>query len=239
MHTEERERITASTKMTMLMVAIIFWLISFIPIVNFFSDFTAWTIFWLWFKFCGASLNKKWKLNVGSALVGLIPIIGTLISAMPYVIFINIKAVQSEDELYNASLRKNSENSNRQTRRERIIQRQQEQPQANGQGSVVENDNNEGVAPKSDGIRRYESKADTQEMIEKNRRNLEPEYKNALEALSNKPDKTREDKILLSRAQEVLSTGQISPADRSEQVLVDAYNQFLQEKIQSRQTQKK
>src|SRR4051812_25084676 len=101
---EARNRIPLGTQMMMVLVAVCFWIVAFIPIVNIFSDIVAWLIFWFWFKLRGASISRKWALNIGSALAELIPVVGTLISAFPYVIYRNIKAIQKEDAEYNASI---------------------------------------------------------------------------------------------------------------------------------------
>lgn len=98
-----RERIPNSTKNTMLMMAVFLWLLGFIPFVDWVTDPVQWAIFWLWFKMRNASLSKNWRINALSAVVTVIPTVGAILGAFPFVIYRNIRQVQTEDAEYNKS----------------------------------------------------------------------------------------------------------------------------------------
>ncbi len=230
-----RERIGASAKMTMLMVAILFWVVSFIPIVNFFSDAVAWLIFWMWFKFRGASLSKKWKTNLGSAIVGLVPLIGTFISAMPYVIYLNIKAIQTEDEAFNAA---RGEATLTVEQEAYSIKQQRIYTQNDTVGDEYSEEQEDQPNTRTDGIRRYEPKPESEKEKAEKRRLPDAPNGDAYDELKQKPDKTREDDARLSQIAGIRRIHQISPADRSDPALLAAYEQDRKENIQSRQSKK-
>ena len=88
-----RERIGKGTEMAMLMVSSALWLIGLIPFVDWLTDPLQWLIFWLWFKFSGASISKNKFKNIISALVSLFPTIGAFLGAFPVVLYFNIKTI--------------------------------------------------------------------------------------------------------------------------------------------------
>jgi len=92
------------TKDFMLGVSTFTWIVSLFPFLDWLMVPAEWALFWFWFRLCGASLSKDWKRNTVTGIVSLIPTIGAIFGAFPFVIYRNIRRVQQEDAEYNKSL---------------------------------------------------------------------------------------------------------------------------------------
>jgi hypothetical protein len=222
---EPRERIGKVTEAGMLLVASGIWILSFIPLVNYITLPVGWFIFWLWFKICGASLDKSWKLNLTSALVMLVPFIGGILSGFPVVIYRAIRAVQKEDEAYNDEM-EDEITANRRARYEYAMDQQLAYEEAlYRQQEAYEEETEQGQSAEGIQKRKVLEEEDTSTPI----------GQNAYLVVKNKQNKTPEEERLLPEADKVYKTGILSLGSRANPLAVAAYELYRKEAVESRQ----
>jgi flagellar biosynthesis GTPase FlhF len=223
---ERRERITPATKMMMLMAATCLWLLvlvlSIIPFSNDLLDSMLWIIFIFWFWLCGASLTKNKGKNIASFVVGLIPLVGPILSAFPVVIYYNIKTIQKEDAEFNASQKANLQKENQAAQESAMMEQAQIEEEEAAEEDLEEEENTD----EQDG-------ADEEQVEEEQAREPEPEPEeeeptgqDALDMLNNKQNRNKEDNELLRQASEIMRSGNITPAARNNRVLLAAYTKY-------------
>lgn len=244
MNYEPRERIGSMTGMLMMAVCIGLWLIEIvldlIPLVGWILAWltygTAWAIIIMWFRLCGASISKNKGKNITSFIIGFIPEIGGILNAFPVVIYMNIRSVRKEDEEYNAQMKQKAEQAYAAQRAARLAELDEEEveegteedaePEKTQDQEEQEAENEERMerileAEGEEGQARDSSNANAEKVSQEYDQSL---IDDALDGLNNKPDKSDGDFRRLSRASVIMRTGQLTPSDRNDPVLMAAYN---------------
>ena len=100
MEPAKRQRINSVTTIFMVTTAIIFDLISLIPIVNIVSELVAYVVFGVWFYLLGVGFMnpKRFATAAVSAVIGFIPFV-SMLPELTIAVVVVIFMVKSEDKL--------------------------------------------------------------------------------------------------------------------------------------------
>jgi flagellar biosynthesis GTPase FlhF len=160
--------------------------------------------------------------NIASFVVGLIPLVGPILSAFPVVIYYNIKTIQKEDAEFNASQKANLQKENQAAQESAMMEQAQIEEEEAAEEDLEEEENTD----EQDG-------ADEEQVEEEQAREPEPEPEeeeptgqDALDMLNNKQNRNKEDNELLRQASEIMRSGNITPAARNNRVLLAAYTKY-------------